>query len=92
MEIVLTFHSTHHAIQAEQLLIAEGISVSVMPLPSSIRAGCGLCLRIRPDDLKQAEERLRNAALPTDGRYTRTVHNGSSSYHILEQEDGNEAD
>jgi len=43
---VLTFANTHTAIFAEKALLQAGYSVGVMPLPSSIKAGCGIALRV----------------------------------------------
>lgn len=43
---ILTFPSTHMAIYAEKALLQAGFSVGVMPLPSSIKAGCGIALRV----------------------------------------------
>ncbi|WP_068963259.1 DUF3343 domain-containing protein [Desulfosporosinus sp. BG] len=46
MSYILTFANTHEAIFAEKALLQGGHSVGVMPLPSSIKAGCGIALRV----------------------------------------------
>lgn len=46
MSYILTFANTHGAIFAEKTLLQAGHSVGVMPLPSSIKAGCGIALRV----------------------------------------------
>ncbi|AFQ45117.1 DUF3343 domain-containing protein [Desulfosporosinus meridiei] len=46
MSYILTFTSTHGAILAEKTLLQAGHSVGVMPLPSGIKAGCGIALRV----------------------------------------------
>ena len=58
---------------AEQALLDGGFSVQVMPVPSSIREGCGFCLRLSPEDLERAaaflgerEIVLTEAYLPED--------------------------
>ena len=68
MEILFTFMRTHDAIQAEQLLLDAEFDVKVMSLPSSVRAGCGICLRLPP---KQAER--AGAALADGGILVESV-------------------
>lgn len=46
MAYILTFANTHAAIFAEKALLQAGYSVGVMPLPSGIKAGCGIALRV----------------------------------------------
>lgn len=46
MSYILTFANTHAAIFAEKALLQAEYSVGVMPLPSSIKAGCGIALRV----------------------------------------------
>lgn len=53
---ILTFPNTHMAIYAEKVLLKAGFSVGVMPLPSSIKAGCGIALRV--DDYIMSKELL----------------------------------
>jgi len=43
---ILTFANTHAAIFAEKALLQAGYPVGVMPLPSAIKAGCGITLRV----------------------------------------------
>lgn len=59
MEYVITFKNTNYAIKSEQLILENHIKVSIMPLPSQIRAGCGICLRIDKDSIDSAESILR---------------------------------
>lgn len=46
MSYILTFANTHASIFAEKALLQAGYPVRVMPLPSSIKAGCGIALRV----------------------------------------------
>ena len=39
---------------AEKALLEGGLSVKVMPVPSSVREGCGFCLRLIPEELERA--------------------------------------
>ena len=63
MEMIYTFNSTHAAISAERLLSNEKIPIKVMPVPSSIKAGCGLCLRIPPDLCNETEQLLKKNSI-----------------------------
>ena len=56
MDIVYTFPSTHAVIAAEQNILSAKISARVRPIPSVIRAGCGLMLCISLDDKQSADE------------------------------------
>lgn len=51
MMSLISFDSTQAAILAEGLLLAKGLKVRVMPLPSYVKAGCGICLNVNQDDL-----------------------------------------
>lgn len=77
-EIVFTFSSTHTVIAAESALLKEGVKVKVRPLPSAVRAGCGLTLCISPNDFKRAKALLKDSSVAffeiyelKDGKYTR---------------------
>ena len=63
MEIVYTFNSTHAAISAERLLSNENVPIKVMPVPSSIKAGCGLCLRVSPELTNNVEQLLEKNSI-----------------------------
>lgn len=79
-EIVLTFANTNSAIQAEHVLLKAGIDVRVMSLPSAIRAGCGICLRLAPGDMRSAWPVLQQAGSEVEASYVRHVRGGSSEY------------
>ena len=59
MEYVLTFKNTNFAIKSEQYLLMKNLHVSVIPLPSDISAGCGICLRLSDDEIETAVSILR---------------------------------
>lgn len=80
MEILLIFGSTADAIAAETTLLKEGTTVRVMSLPSSIRAGCGICLRIPPSQVPAALQAMQDADIPVQELYTRTVQDNQSHY------------
>ncbi len=66
---LLSFSSTHDAISAEQALVLGGFAPRVMPLPSAIAAGCGLCLRLPETALQGAKACLSGAGITPQGLY-----------------------
>jgi hypothetical protein len=78
--MLLAFAHTAHAIRAETLLLEAGLPVGVMSLPSSIKAGCGLCLRLQAGQWDTARKCLSGAGLLPEGRYYRITENGKSRY------------
>jgi hypothetical protein len=54
LEVIICFESVSSAIMAEQALRGGAFDVRVMPVPSSIRGGCGFCLRFSPKDIERA--------------------------------------
>jgi len=80
MEAVFTFHNTRGAIGGERTLLEAGIKVKVMALPSSLGAGCGLCLRVDRPDYPAALELLEGAGFSPEGAYQKTSENGRTVY------------
>lgn len=70
MEYIFTFQNTHEAIYGERLLLAEKLAVRVMALPAKIAAGCGICLRVNPDELERARRLLTQGGVRVDGLYS----------------------
>lgn len=79
-EIILSFSDANAAILAEQWLMRCGFAPRVMPLPSSIRAGCGLCLRVRPDQRTDAVLLLSARGVRVSGQHLRRVEQSGSTY------------
>ncbi len=71
MEYVVTFPSTNQAILGENLLLNQEFTVQVMPLPATIKAGCGLCLRLQPDQFQDAHQVLLDGGVMIEGIYRR---------------------
>ena len=80
MEYIITFNNTNSAIKSEQLLLAEGLHVGVMPLPSQIRAGCGICLRLTPEEIGVALRILDKNNIGDTGLFSRTALDNSYIY------------
>ncbi len=66
--LVITFHSTHHALKAERIL-KEKMEVLVIPIPRSISANCGIALKVEGQDLNRIEMILSERPVPFDGIY-----------------------
>ncbi|NLA82638.1 MAG: DUF3343 domain-containing protein [Clostridiaceae bacterium] len=69
---LITFSQTSQAIRGEGLLLDRGLSVKVIPLPSQIGAGCGICFRIQASELEEAGHCLREAGIEDIGIYEKT--------------------
>ena len=80
VEVVLAFARTNETIQAERLLEEAGLSIRVMPLPSAIRAGCGVCLRLPEAQLREASVRLEQAGIPVQSVFARAAAGERSVY------------
>ena len=83
LEIVFTFAHTRDAILAERALLARNIPVNVMPLPTTISAGCGLALRLASDDFSQSYAALGQAGIAPEGAYRREASPGNITYTPL---------
>ena len=71
MEAIISFESVSHAVRGEKTLLETGFPVTVMPLPSSVRAGCGLCLRLPPGRPEEAAACLDKAGIRYSGLFMR---------------------
>jgi hypothetical protein len=71
MEYIITFNNTNSAIKAEQCLLSQRLFAGVLPLPSQISAGCGICLRIKAEDVKATLGILKDNNINEIGLYTR---------------------
>ena len=80
MEYIVTFKSTNHAIKAEHCLSKAKIKVSVAPLPAQIREGCGICLRLERDAIRQALSCLDENKIEGTRLFSRVAVQGSYVY------------
>lgn len=54
---IIVFMNTHTAMSAEKVLQDKGISIRIMPTPTSITQSCGICVRIENEnDIKRIIE------------------------------------
>jgi len=84
VEYIITFKNTNFAIKAEQRLLEQKLQVSVLPLPSQINAGCGICLRINQAEIREALKTLADRQISEIGLFSRMPENSRFSYEELE--------
>lgn len=65
--MVITFRSTHEALRAEKVLRSAGLKVTVMPTPKSIKADCGIALRVGASEADASKASLEQAGLGSAG-------------------------
>ncbi len=66
---VVLFYSTSAAIQAEKLLIKEGFTVKLIPVPRIISSDCGVCLRFEDAVEIQIKSLLNQKKVTYQGIY-----------------------
>lgn len=49
---IISFNSTHHAIESEKILGSKNIKFTTIPTPREISASCGISIRFLEDDLE----------------------------------------
>ena len=86
MEYVITFDNTNQAIKAENCLLGMHLKVGVMPLPSQIKAGCGISLRISPEEIKVVLEALASGSIEIYRLFSRVSKNGRFVYTEVNME------
>ena len=72
---LLSFASVHHAIRAEQLLLAAGIIVVALPTPREIDISCGQCLLFVATDQQRALITLQDHHVQWSKLFKRNIHN-----------------
>jgi hypothetical protein len=80
VEAIVCFESTAEAIMAEQALLEQAFYVRVMPKPSSIKAGCGFCLRFLPETIEAVVVFLSKCGITIKETYRMEESDGTVSY------------
>ncbi|SDK19683.1 Protein of unknown function [Natronincola ferrireducens] len=57
---VLTFHTTHHALNTEKVLKENNVAVKLMPVPRKVSSSCGIAAEF-PCELKEAVLNICNS-------------------------------
>lgn len=81
---LFTFISTSHALKAEKVLKAEGMSFIMIPTLREISASCGLSVKVDPDDLDSSADILRQNEVQSDGVYYVRKIQGKNEVHRIE--------
>ena len=71
--LVITFHTTAAAMAMERLCRERGLPGRLIPVPGSLRAGCGLCWRSPVESRAALEALVTEERLAVDGIYVRTM-------------------
>lgn len=63
LQLVIAFESTASALTFESAAANSGLSGRLIPVPTTITAGCGLAWRESPTNRAQAEQLLRTLSI-----------------------------
>ena len=66
---VITFYSTHLALQFEKLIKGSGLKVKLIPVPRKISSSCGIAGRISSQDLTMVRKICQEEGLEYESIY-----------------------
>ena len=69
LRLIITFHTTTDAMAFEKYCLAAGLPGRLIPVPTSITAGCGMSWMADPADRVALEEAIKKDALKVDALY-----------------------
>lgn len=72
---VVTFNSTHHAINGEKIFKDNNIVFKTIPTPREITLSCGLSILFGLDDLDKVKELYESKTLSIKGVYRYEIEN-----------------
>jgi hypothetical protein len=84
MEALINFEGASRAILAERILSEAGLPVKVMPTPSAVREGCGFCLRLPPERVREALDLLGGLGEPRPEIFVRKPGDGGEYVQFSE--------
>ena len=61
---IFTFHTTHHALWAEEVAQERGIPAEVIPAPPAAHARCNLAIETLPEDVERLSGALEAEGVP----------------------------
>ena len=64
---VILLPSTSHALRAEKLIIENGYTCKLIPVPRNIRSDCGVCVRIESQIKAEILPLLSQAKMNVEG-------------------------
>ena len=71
--LLLTIAATTAAMAMERLCRERGLPGRLIPVPGSLRSGCGLCWRAPVESRAALEQLVTEERLAVDGIYVRTM-------------------
>lgn len=57
---VVLVDSASHAMRIEKLLVSRGLGCKLIPVPRHLSSDCGVCVRIKADEMPAIHELLRS--------------------------------
>ncbi len=81
---VITFKSTHYAIQADSVFRNEKIQYRTIPTPREISHSCGLAIMFNLDDLNSIKYIIEKNNLITEGIFKISKDSGGSRAQRLQ--------
>jgi hypothetical protein len=60
---ILVFQNIRFVILGEEVLVKNGISVTIRPVPNQISSECGMCIEVGNDDLDAVKKLLDDCAI-----------------------------
>ncbi len=82
-EYIATFNSTHHALSFEKYAKENGIKITIMPVPRSIAASCGLAVKFSHSYLENIEKLINEKNLNYAGLYSIEDKDGKKDYVMI---------
>ncbi len=82
--IVISFKSTHDALEMEDVFDEKNIELRTIPTPREITAGCGVSLKIRKEDLLEAKKILDEYDIINRQIYEELKLDSHKEYKLLE--------
>ena len=70
---VVTFATTTGAMAMEQICLARKMPGRLIPVPRSIRAGCGMCWAAPVTEREKIEALLIEEKMEVDGLYVKSI-------------------
>ena len=69
LRLIITFHTTTAAMAFEKYCMANSLPGRLIPVPTTITAGCGMAWMASPEDRPALDEAIEKDALAVDALY-----------------------
>ena len=71
---VATFHSVSQALRFEKLLLSQGVTIKLIPVPRVLSSSCGIAARFGEDVFPKITDLAHNGPAELEGVYRFTHH------------------